>query len=381
MSWAKDDCQLISVEDGVGWDKKPRGFYNSRLWAVRGDPREAVFHDVPGYPDLSYASSSRQNQPNYYSFGTLALDGRIYQFLSTLNRAELRHWIGTKLIYSPDNGRTWCNQNGSSPVVWESWVDQSRENMVFFEEPQETFSLLSILQMGRNYEANQDGYVYVYAPNGNTDGTMNELVMFRVPKAQILDRGAYEYFAGQRPDEGAKWVKDINARAVVHTFPRRWVNTASGPEANLVVEAWLPSVVYNAAVGLYLMANCGIGCALDGSAFGKPSYLGFWVAPDPWGPWTQIHEESAWTPANDPAARAYDLQVAPKWIGADGKSFWLVWADIQGLQEFARASEQMAKESKPTDSEEERSKAELRLYRRYLPRYAFNTQRFDLILA
>jgi len=53
------------------------------------------------------------------------------------------------------------------------------------------------------------------------------------------------------------------------------------------------------------------------------------VAPEPWGPWTQIHEELEWTPGGDPAARAYQPQVSPKWIAADGLSFWLVWTDFQ----------------------------------------------------
>jgi hypothetical protein len=49
--------------------------------------------------------------------------------------------------------------------------------MAFFKEPGDGFSLLTVLQMGKDYERNEDGYVYVYAPNGNTEGTMNELVM------------------------------------------------------------------------------------------------------------------------------------------------------------------------------------------------------------
>ena len=77
------------------------------------------------------------------------------------------------------------------------------------------------------------------------------------------------------------------------------------------------------------MANWGMGCAPDGMWFGKPSYLGFWSAPHPWGPWTQIHEEKEWTPAGDKNARAYQPQIASKWIAADGKSFWLVWTDFQ----------------------------------------------------
>ena len=110
---------------------------------------------------------------------------------------------------------------------------------------------------------------------------------------------------------------------VVTTFPSGWVNTKVHPYA------WHPSVVYDAPLGGYLMANWGMGCAPDGTWFGKPSYLGFWSAPHPWGPWTQIHEEKEWTPAGDHAARAYQPQIASKWIAADGKSFWLVWTDFQ----------------------------------------------------
>jgi hypothetical protein len=95
--------------------------------------------------------------------------------------------------------------------------------------------------------------------------------------------------------------------------------------------AWHPSVVYNSALGVYIMANWGMGCSPDGLWFGKPSYLGFWVAPQPWGPWTQIHEETAWTPLGDKRSRCYQPQIAPKWIAPDGKSFWLVWTDFQDV--------------------------------------------------
>ena len=69
------------------------------------------------------------------------------------------------------------------------------------------------------------------------------------------------------------------------------------------------------------MANWGMSCASDGMWFGMPSYLGFWSAQNPWGPWTQIHEEKEWMPAGDKAARAYQPQIAPNWISDDGKSF------------------------------------------------------------
>lgn len=195
---------------------------------------------------------------------------------------------------------------------------------MFFEEPDDAFSLLTALQMGRNYQYNTDGYVYVYAPNGSVEGTMNQLAMCRVARDRILDRGSYEFFAGRRADGEAEWSRRIQDRAVVHTFPAGWVNQKEHPYA------WHPSVVFVAPLRQYLMANWGMGCTPDGRRwFGKPSYLGFWTAPRPWGPWDQIHEELAWTPGGDTNARAYQPQIAPKWIAPDGRSFWLVWTDFQ----------------------------------------------------
>lgn len=79
--------------------------------------------------------------------------------------------------------------------------------MVFFDEPGEAFSLLTVLQMGRNYGDNADGFVYVYAPNGNVEGTMNQMVMFRVERDGLLDRGRYEFFVERREDGSARWSK------------------------------------------------------------------------------------------------------------------------------------------------------------------------------
>lgn len=385
MSWGADDRQYVSQCDGYGWSETPKGVYNSRLLTISGDPGNAKFSELPGYPE----SIRDFDAPRYYSFGTLALDGCIYQFLSTWNKPigfpidfaslgpkELR-FVGAKLIYSPDNGRTWRNQDGSTPVVWESWKDRSRKTMAFFEEDQEAFSQLSILQMGKNYEHNRDGYVYIYGSNGNTEGSMNQLVMLRVPKDKILHREAYECFAGSRGGE-AKWTRDITARVPVHTFPCGWVNTLVHPFA------WQPSLVYIASLGVYVMANWGMGVGEGGVWFGKPSYLGFWVAPNPWGPWAQFHEDAAWTPGGDAGARAFAPQIAPKWLAPDGKSFWLVWSDFQERNQeiFERLFTRELKEKYHRMQMSREEWAEVsRMMRMNRPFYAFNAQRVDLILS
>jgi hypothetical protein len=398
MSWGADDRQYLSLCDGAGFSTHPRVSYNSRMLAIAGGPHEATFHDLPGYPLLG-APTQGPKDTRYYNYGTLALDGCLYQFMSTFNRsfaldnlqdadsADLLRFIGAKLIYSPDQGRTWHNQDGTTPVSWEPWERRSRETLVFFEEDQDAFSLLTMLQMGRNYEHNRDGYIYVYAPNGNTDGSMNDLVMFRVRKDSLLDRASYEFFAGLGSNDAAKWTRDILGRAVVHTFPRGWVNKLAHPYA------WHPSVVYNAPLGLYLMANWGMGTGSgvdplsamhkDHLWFVRPSYLGFWVAANPWGPWTQIHEETAWLPGGDATARGYQPQIAPKWIAPDGKSFWLVWTDFQvtDMQALQRRIAESLRNATDKGFSEVDVIERIATERQCMPYYAFNTQRVDLVVT
>jgi hypothetical protein len=347
-TWGPDDRQYTAVDDGTGWSAEPRYAFNTRLWSIEGGPEDAVFADVEGYPKLDHDS----DLPRYYCFGTLAVGEHIYQFLSTqeISDSDLL-FIGAKVIHSPDLGATWHNQDGGA-VHWETWEERNRDTMMFYREPQNAFSVVSLLQMGKGYSLNRDGYVYGYSSNGLIDREINELVMFRVPTDRVLDRAAYEFFAGLRADGDADWTADNEDRAVVVRFPLGYAT----PHAH----TWVPSVVYNEPLDLYIMANFGMAWAPPGEGFAEhPSYLGFWTAPNPWGPWTQIHEETEWLPGGDAGARAYEAQIMPKWIADDGLSFWLVWTDIQAL------------------GEEDLTRTP---YWTRWPYYAMNTQRVDLIV-
>jgi hypothetical protein len=327
MTWAKDDNMYVGLCDGKGLPDTKQGFFNSRMYAIEGSPPHVKFTDMPGYPDLHFSLL------RYYGFGILALDDRIYHYLTTPIRRLTEPdpvFVGAKLIYSPDNGRTWHNQDGSTPVKIEDWDERSKENMIFFKEPNNAFSLLTVLQMGKNYEHNHDGFVYIYSPNGDADGTMNQLALCRVPKDQLLTRSAYEFFIGRDAGSKPRWSAKIEDRKPVHEFPAGWVNKYLNPYA------WHPSVVFFPPTGEYLMANWGMGTDATGQWFTKPSYLGFWTADEPWGPWRQVHEEDIWTPGGEQTARAYQPQIAPKWIAGDGSSFWLVWTDFgQDMRYYA----------------------------------------------
>ena len=52
MTWADDDRQYVSMNDGTGLPGTPANSYNSRAYAVCGMPPEVTFGYLPGYPDL-----------------------------------------------------------------------------------------------------------------------------------------------------------------------------------------------------------------------------------------------------------------------------------------------------------------------------------------
>jgi hypothetical protein len=317
-TWGADGHQYVLQCDGRG--------YNTRLWRLRGQPPDFTFEPVESHPGPKESDAeAKAGRARYYGFGILAVGDTITHFLSTPNKWHdpPYRFIGSKCVYSPDGGASWKNQDGSSPIMFEKYTERTAKNMMFLNEPGDCFSLLTLLQMGKGYAQNKDGFAYIYAPNGNLEGSMNQLALARVQKDKLRERSAYEYFAGLAADGGATWSAKIDDRKPVHTFPAGWVNKLDHPYS------WHPSVVYNEPLGVYMMANWGVGTDAAGRWFAKPSYLGFYVANNPWGPWRQVHEETAWFPAGgDPGGQCYQPQIMPGWIGADGKSFWLAWTQF-----------------------------------------------------
>jgi Domain of unknown function (DUF4185) len=380
LTWGADDQQLLTVVEGAGWPGLPKDLYaESALVAVSGTPENATFQAIAGYPVYATRECFRPNgSPVYANSTALSVDGSVYVFFSASGDAfkivgeyfVIHEDRGSKLIYSPDNGRTWRNVDGSAPVVYESATQQSKRTMAFWKEPQNAFEGLSFVQMGKDYQANSDGYIYVYGPHGIIK---NGYAMFRVAKSRVLDHGSYEYFSRWQPDGGAQWSKEITERGAVQTFPH---GTSEYGNWNF------GGVVYNEPLGVYMMIGwIGGAVAVDYwnlNEFVLPkNVLGLWTATNPWGPWTQVVEIDPWFPGGDYNAKVISLAIAPKWIAEDGKSFWVVWQDLQHSSDY-RAD--MYKEWYTAKTDEEATQAAIR-YRRAHPQLCFNTQRVDVHIA
>src|SRR5688500_3294178 len=143
-TWAGDGNQYVLQCDGQG--------YNTRMWRLIGPPSDFKFEVVEEHPGPKEKPKER-----YYGFGILGVDQSIFHYYSTPDKWYTDppwKFIGAKVIYSTDMGRTWHNQNGTTPVIFEETRQRNKENMVFFNEPGESFSLLTMLQMGKGYQDN-----------------------------------------------------------------------------------------------------------------------------------------------------------------------------------------------------------------------------------
>lgn len=382
-TWAGDDRVFVVVNGGWGTEKYygTASFY-SRLFTTGDRLPKLKFQDVVGYPD-AIISVNKSPFARFWGGDILMVDGVLYQCLLTSNGPSVLpdgsiyhgfRYVGCKLIYSRDYGRTWHNQGGG-PVRWEKWHDRSKANMAFFhEEPEGAFTSFSFLQMGRNYELNRDGYVYGYSVDSGA--AAGDVVMFRVPKLRVCSRREYEFFAGVTSGGHAVWTIDISRRAPVLTFSGGLTNVEAN-HGGQSASAWgIPSVTFNGPLGLYMMVNCR-------TRVGQPSALTFLVSRDPWGPFRQVHYESAWVPGRDRASRALAPTIPSKWIAADGTSFWMTWCDdeFRGCHAQDPFGAGMAELRDNYDIQDDAvfSRVGNAWTKEHMPYYRLNMQRCDVI--
>lgn len=335
QTWAADDSIITAMDDGDWFSTEYR--YHSRLYRLYGDQNNFSRHDVPGYPRF------HTDDDGWFAYGMLSASGTLYSMVS---KTQTGAWSegpfrGVKMLRSYDNGSSWnrVDQHNNERAIgpWDSAVQSVADSEMFFgQEFGRTgsgktaypFSFVSFVQSGRDHSASKDGYVYIYSPEGSKS---NELLLARVPEAQVGQRSAWQYFSGW--DRGtAMWSGDINQRQPNLNLPDR---NSHGEYFGWY--SWLPSVVWNPGLQLYVMANGGTygGNFSNSTAdyydkwmHNKSGSLGLWYSETPYGPWNQFFYTDYWTPDN-PANLTYQPKLSPKWISEDGKKMVLIWSDAQ----------------------------------------------------
>ena len=333
MTWTADGSQITSMDDG-NWLKGIHAYHN-HLYRIVGHADGFVRRDLPGYPQFLWEGGG------WFGYGICSVNGILYSMVS---RTPSEDWSGPfrgiKMLKSADNGENWYRVNRNGGELFLSPQDEAREivnrdEMFFLEESGRIrggaaaypFSFCSFVQNGQDNRAASDDFVYVYSPEG---AQSHRLMLARVRSDSIIYRKSWDYFCGWKGDN-PDWTKKIEQRDAVHIFPQKNAN-----DEYFGWYSWLPSVVWNPGLKLYIMVNGGTyaGKGLTDSAqdyfdrwmHTKSGSLGFWYSDRPYGPWKPFFYTDYWI-VDDAENRTYQPKLSPKWISEDGEGMVLIWSD------------------------------------------------------
>jgi hypothetical protein len=195
-----------------------------------------------------------------------------------------RNAQNSQLGWSTDHARSW---------TWSDW----KFNI--------SFGHATFLDFGQNYAGARDNFVYVYSPDSDSAYTpASGVVLARVPKTRIRDRGAYEFFRSLDSAGRPVWTSDIAQRGQVFRNPP--------------AGCYRTHVTYNAPLKRYFLNQILIGN--DYSRF--QGGFGVYDAPEPWGPWTTAYFTPMWD-----TGPGENQHFPPKWISADGKTMYLIFSN------------------------------------------------------
>ncbi|WP_334319179.1 DUF4185 domain-containing protein [Termitidicoccus mucosus] len=316
LTWADDDNLYGAWGDGGGF-----GGANDDGRDSLGFARiEGGWNTYRGYN--VWGGKNAENPPQFpgKSWGTICVGGVLYSWIVPDNPDAAGsgdgfrftddpavawprdHYRYVHLARSKDHGATW------ERAPWRWWRE---DNLI----------VATFLNHGRDDDGARDEFVYSYFLRPErTDVTQSEfklnvhkpgaLFLARVHRDHIFaGRDAYEWFGGVVKGKPA-WGPLASKQPVFEN-----------PEGT----GWCVSAIHNRALGRYFLAT-EHGVSERGS-------LGLYDAPAPWGPWTTV---KYWTAAHPfgqtrPGSalewkdNIFFFSFVPKWWGADGREFTLLF--------------------------------------------------------
>jgi len=286
ITWADDGNLYTAFGDGWGFSPKTPEKLSLGFACITGDATNFIGVNIRSSSGEQYGDG----KSGLKASGMLSVNGTIYMAVRNANKKGEQ----TQLAWSSDHAKTW---------TWSDWR---------FEE----LGYVCFLNFGRDYLGVPDhlkDYVYLYSPDTpSAYNETNRVVLARVPKDQINNRSAYEFFKGLDSNNEPRWVSDISKRGSVFNF-------LGG--CNRM------SVTYNAPLKRYLMTQRSRG------KVGGVDQFSIYDAPEPWGPWTTVYYTESWE--DNPISKegwGECAHIPSKWISDNGKMFYLVFS---GKDSFA----------------------------------------------
>ena len=270
ITWADDDNLYTAYGDGWGFEPKTKKKLSLGITKIVGSPPD--FRGINIRTDTGERIG--QGAKGAKASGLLCVDGVLYMLV--------RNTGNSQIAWSRDHGKTW---------KWCDWKFTT------------SFGAPTFLNFGRNYAGARDNFVYLYSHDSDSAyKPADKMVMARVPKEQILNRDAYEFFEGLDDSSKPIWTKDIHDRGAVFINPGRCYRSGISYNAGLKRYLWCQTI-YNK----------------DDMRF--KGGIAIFDAPQPWGPWTTVYYTDQWD-----VGPGETSCLPTKWMSDDGKTCYLLFS-------------------------------------------------------
>ena len=270
ITWADDDNLYTAYGDGWGFEPKTKKKLSLGIAKIVGSP--PYFQGV----NIRTETGERvgQGAKGAKASGILCVDGVLYMLV--------RNTGNSQIAWSKDYGKTWR---------WCDWKFTT------------SFGAPTFLNFGRNYAGARDEFVYIYSHDSDSAyEPADKMVMARVRKDKIRERGAYEFFKELNSSGRAVWTRDIRSRGAVFVNPGR---------------CYRNGITYNAGLKRYLWCQTIHG--KDDMRF--KGGLGIFDGPQPWGPWTTVFYTEQWD-----VGPGETSSLPTKWMSNDGRTCYLLFS-------------------------------------------------------
>jgi hypothetical protein len=291
LTWADDGHQYTSFGDGGGFGGTNQdGRVSLGVARLEGDSANFKGVNIWGGKDARNPA-----QFDGKSYGIISIDGVLYIWVSPGSNAS--NYKEARLAVSKDHGATWTKVD---------WAFTQADKII----------LPTFLQFGQDYDGARDGYVYSYSIRLQNASELSVqkpgiIDLMRVPKGQVTDRSAYEFFRGLDQGGSPSWTKDLNERRPVFENPDG--------------VGWNASVTYNSGLERYLL--------MTEHSQTMRGNLGIFDAPEPWGPWTTVHYEKGFGKDHIGQSTFYWV-FSNKWFSNGGLEFVMIFTGVGSNDSF-----------------------------------------------
>ncbi|MFZ5833129.1 MAG: DUF4185 domain-containing protein [Planctomycetota bacterium] len=293
ITWADDDHQYTAFGDGAGFGST--GTFGRRVEGYVSLGVARIEGSAGNYRGVNvWGGVAAENPAQFEGKGTgmLSVDGVLYMIVGGPKSLVVGE---TRPAVSRDHARTWTLTD------WK-WTMHDR------------VSAGALLNFGKDYAGARDDFVYVYftriqdlpadgKPRNWIHEVPGQVDLARVPKDRVLEKAAYEWFAGVNDDGAPRWTDDISARTPAF----------EDPNGIKVV-----SVSYNLALRRYLLLY---------NPKNNRGHFALFESPEPWGPWRTVaylKDHPLFMPPEE-NSRVSVFHFAPKWWSGDGREFTLIF--------------------------------------------------------